>query len=232
MSLNRMRCIRMATALACWGAALMIPVVLKPPELAKQLCEVPGTGINVYAAGTRWLVITPFQTSLASVALYGPQKADTRIIVKEMGFFKAFQYCDDPTRDQSALATVVSAGALRPPVATGILFTKWGSTWVFVLMKSRLQGVLVLCGIALVACDVFSLMRGYRRRARGSCGHCGYDMRYSPSRCPECGCASRKRHPGEPRVRSATHHSAAWASSRTIPTRGPTSSTPTPASPT
>lgn len=43
----------------------------------------------------------------------------------------------------------------------------------------------------LPAVKVFAWMGRRRRRARGLCPSCGYDLRATPARCPECGTESK-----------------------------------------
>jgi hypothetical protein len=46
--------------------------------------------------------------------------------------------------------------------------------------------LMIPTGIA-PALSLFSLWRRRRREIKGRCGACGYDLRASPLRCPECG---------------------------------------------
>jgi hypothetical protein len=54
------------------------------------------------------------------------------------------------------------------------------------------KGILIASAFAapLVAINLLEKLRDHRRRRRvvdGLCPHCGYDMRATPRRCPECG---------------------------------------------
>jgi hypothetical protein len=46
-------------------------------------------------------------------------------------------------------------------------------------------------GALLPALALRSRLRRSRRQRRGLCVHCGYDLRGSPDRCPECGAVAR-----------------------------------------
>ena len=47
--------------------------------------------------------------------------------------------------------------------------------------------VLALLGVAKWAADVPKRLQVQHRQRRGLCAECGYDLRATPGRCPECG---------------------------------------------
>lgn len=50
----------------------------------------------------------------------------------------------------------------------------------------------VLLFLLLPLLELPRIVRNLRRRRRGLCMNCGYDLRASPSKCPECGAAVSK----------------------------------------
>ena len=94
------------------------------------------------------------------------------------------------------------------PVPIDVITEAWGTLWtgvttprMTVFHKSwgdlhlggdvlfvRLRAWIVLLLLSpLPLMRLIQLLRARRRAASGLCEHCGYDLRHTPDRCPECG---------------------------------------------
>jgi hypothetical protein len=82
---------------------------------------------------------------------------------------------------------VITPGGVSAPPASG----EWAGFALasgdrFVLLQAPIVSFLGLAPL-LVLPVLVAHVRTRRRRARGLCVECGYDLRHSPLRCPECG---------------------------------------------
>jgi hypothetical protein len=82
-----------------------------------------------------------------------------------------------PPPPEQAVLLKGAAGAIGTP-----------RTWSIVLWPLALG--LALGGLGLSTVPIASIIRRRYRRSRGLCIRCGYDLRGTPSRCPECGAPS------------------------------------------
>jgi hypothetical protein len=98
-------------------------------------------------------------------------------------------------RSPSGYQVTVEKGRLwlwKPPVRTAFhsFYRPLSPTIVMLretLVEVRLSTVLLACGIAAMVRPIYRAWQNGRRGPPGLCAGCGYDLRATPGRCPECG---------------------------------------------
>ena len=70
---------------------------------------------------------------------------------------------------------------------------RYRSVWVDRVVVVPAWAVVLATGFAATLTGVTARRYGLRRHrlASGLCAHCGYDLRASPDRCPECGAPAK-----------------------------------------
>ena len=76
-----------------------------------------------------------------------------------------------------------------------IALTCAGTCAVLNMGGERLAVALVGMGFAMLLLSFLEVSRREGRAAAGLCETCGYDLRASPDRCPECGTRVARREP-------------------------------------
>ena len=145
----------------------IIIVVLTGSAVAIAICGVLGSVVTERNLIKAWQVdayryvmmqVSIGELSVMYVTENAPEKSEYRFGWGPIGFLRAPMFLD-PDRSYSSMAYAAYIPSWLATIVLGVYPA-------FVFVKWR---------------------RVHRRRKRGLCVTCGYDLRGSPARCPECG---------------------------------------------
>lgn len=130
-------------------------------------------GVKGFNTRGRWMVLGQLHACVA-----GPGRRET--VPREKGR-KVNLTIADPG-EITAIEQDLS-GASGAWASLGFRYMSKRNVWAFAMPHSAAAGILAV----LPALGVIRLRRRRRDQRAGLCRHCGYDLRATPLRCPECG---------------------------------------------
>ncbi|HYE18296.1 MAG TPA: hypothetical protein VEA69_07615 [Tepidisphaeraceae bacterium] len=145
---------------------------------------------RTYGASWRTLTAAPAGWSHDAATAVGPRhpsagEAGVRAYFElwGLGWFRSDGGTwSPPPAPPTAVATTGPSSTSLTLTGGGLLFITF-PTWSVVAPHWLLAGVFAI----LPAGRAIAWRRRRNRRAPGHCRHCGYDLRATPERCPECG---------------------------------------------
>ena len=101
---------------------------------------------------------------------------------------RPFSWESQSTTQPTPLAPVDLTDERFSAFGVGYYRGNWGQGWVMPYWAVVVPlWPLLLPPVAVLTWKIVQVQRGQRRRRAGLCVACGYDLRASPARCPECG---------------------------------------------
>ena len=152
--------------------------------MRRKLIAIAGVLSLLIGALTSWAWIESYRT-LSGLIVWRSPDACGGIFSRQGGMYG--MWTPDPRPDGTRWLQIpldpTAAYADPPHGGIGFLYGTVGPDRIVRVP----HGFIVVGSLALPGIGMCLRRRDARRRRAGLCAHCGYDIRATPQRCPECG---------------------------------------------